>query len=204
METARARLRFSAAKPAAPSMLGSLLSSPMSTVQYAPAPEQNPTAEAASLEPETGISFDADFLSDSPAAGRKVFATDDPNEDFSLLDISDEELGTLIVEHDQFGKAKSEDSPPLSEAHDFASNDFTPSDPLDTSAELELDLGDLVETKEGEIDPGALFQGEPEKLDPATVSQAQAGFNDDFLIDFSEGELDNFLKQLDQTTDRKS
>ncbi|MGC9196316.1 MAG: hypothetical protein ACP5IL_12810 [Syntrophobacteraceae bacterium] len=198
MEAVRARFRFPAAKPKALSLLGSLLSAPTAEVEHPPAAAQSPISDDSSLEQESAITFDEGFQIDSVTTGEEFSATDATNEDFSLLDISDEELGTLIVEHDEFGKGQREDNPSPGKPQDSLSEHS------DISAALELDLGDFLERKDGKIDSGADLQGEPEKLDAATKSpppeaQALAGSDDDFLIDLSEGDLDNFLQQLEQT-----
>jgi hypothetical protein len=174
LEAVRAGLRFPVAKPTAQSLLGSLLSAPTAEVAQSLSAAQSPAYEAANLEQETAISFDEGFQIDSASEGGQFSATDESNEDFSLLDISDEELGTLIVGHDEFEKEQREDSRSIPEPTD----------------ELELDLGDFLDTKESKLE-------EPQKV-------AAANAEDDFAIDLSEGDLDNFLKQLEKTTGGKA
>src|SRR5208337_2396998 len=88
----REGLGFFAAKPAVPSLLGSLLSDYEHPVKQDSAPVESEISTAFAL----GDGFGGGFWQANPESGAAQAATavahpDEPEEDFSLLDLSDQE-----------------------------------------------------------------------------------------------------------------
>ncbi len=117
MAAAREGFGFSAAKSAVPSLLASLLR------DYQPeAQQKNPafdtdTYDPFNLQEEIGITLNEGFRIDPPDTARVVADTGESEEDFSLLDLSDEEL-ELLIDRDTFanGEKGQIQSTPLMEA----------------------------------------------------------------------------------------
>lgn len=107
ISTARNQLGFSTVKPSVPSLLGSLLGKSAPLPELGPVPVEEPSALPTfdfEEEPEIAGGFKlVDSESDGGAPG-KVSATspdsDEGEEDFSLLDLTDDELD-LLIDKDQ-------------------------------------------------------------------------------------------------------
>lgn len=93
MAAAREGLGFLAVRPAVPSLLGSLLREHLSPAQPTPPASAPETLDPFSLQSEMSISLDEGFGAAPPLAASNTGAAE---EDFSLLDLSDEELEQLI------------------------------------------------------------------------------------------------------------
>jgi hypothetical protein len=106
----REGLGFLAAKPAAPSLLGSLLSDYEHPVKQDSAPVENEISTAFAIGDGFGGGFwQANQESQAPAAAA-VADPDESEEDFSLLDLSDQEL-ELLIDNGPFSSSQKETAP---------------------------------------------------------------------------------------------
>jgi hypothetical protein len=96
MAAVREGLGFLAARPAVPSLLGSLLREHQSPAQQTPPVSTPETLDPFSLPSEMSISLDEGFGAQPAATALAASNTGEVEEDFSLLDLSDEELEQLI------------------------------------------------------------------------------------------------------------
>lgn len=108
MAGAREGLGFSAARPAVPSLLGSLLGEHQPPAQKTPPVSAPETLDPFSLQTEMGISLDEGFGAEPALAASNTGAAE---EDFSLLDLSDEELEQLIDQDSPDGGKREETLP---------------------------------------------------------------------------------------------
>ncbi len=192
MAAARESFNFPTAKPAPPSLLGSLLHNPLPHIDQ---PFQGPDTETSdpfSFHEETG-GEQGEFGVAAPGIG----APNEQEEDFSLLDISDEELQKL-VEHDAFG-SKNKTLPQAS-----APGEISMPGKADDLMDMEISLEDFFED-EGQ---GGAAPKETESTPPPSestrVSAGKPDTADDLEIDLSESDLEDLLKRLEQTTGGKN
>ncbi|MDR3557567.1 MAG: hypothetical protein P4L55_22650 [Syntrophobacteraceae bacterium] len=209
MTAAREGFRFSTAKPSVPSLLGSLLN------------ETPPTAKAPSPAADTETYHSFELQGEIPGAlGEEFTIESGSEEDFSLLDISDEEL-ELLIEQDSLesndkstgpmetGGSKQPGKPVSSPPAGSASSEIGMVQGVDASSDgdLELSLDDFFEMEnetKADHQPGltANSHGGP-ATPPAEAAQSNDSM-DDFVIDLSESDLDDLLKRLEESAGKKA
>jgi hypothetical protein len=193
MAAAREGFRFATVRASVPSLLGSLLN------------ETPPAAKAPSPAADTETYHSFEYQGEIPGALGEEFTiesgTCDTEEDFSLLDISDEEL-ELLIEQDSL---ESNDQQEIQSD----SGGIAMVQEVDTSSngELELSLDDFFEMEnetKADNQPGltAASPGVP-AMPPAEAAQSNDS-TDDFVIDLSESDLDDLLKRLEESAGKKA
>ncbi len=198
MAAVREALGFSAAKPAAPSLLGSLLGASQSLAESHAAADSQ-THVAFNPQEDIGSVLSEGFMSE-PASAHPAEA----EEDFSLLDLSDEELESLIVK-DTFTNEEGEDLQPTGEIAFSPSAEITLPEPAGESPleEQVLSFDDFHEASEKPAPVAPDFDGESLRLEDGPVLSlefehaAPPAADGDFVIDLSESELETLLKRLE-------
>lgn len=193
MTAARAGFRFSTVRPSVPSLLGSLLN------------ETPPTAKAPSPAADIETYHSFELQGEIPGALGEEFmiesGTCDTEEDFSLLDISDEEL-ELLIEQDSLESNDKQDI-------QSASSGIAMVQEVDTSSDgdLELSLDDFFEMENETLADNQQGLTAASRGGPPTPPAEAARSNDsmdDFVIDLSESDLDDILKRLEETAGKKA
>lgn len=139
MASAREGLGFAAARPAAPALLGSLLRDSQPT-----APQDDHAADTEAYisfgtQEEISGALNEGFVSAPAEAARPVADPVETQEDFSLLDLSDEEL-ELLIEQDASEQGEKEQIEPtaLADGEGDTYPQELPSSPEEVSASLEI------------------------------------------------------------------
>ncbi|MGC8495245.1 MAG: hypothetical protein ACP5SH_26315, partial [Syntrophobacteraceae bacterium] len=195
----REALGFSAARPAAPSLLGSLLGDSQTPQSHA-AESQAPIAF--NSQEDIGSVLSQGFMSEAASAHSA-----EAEEDFSLLDLSDEELESLIVK-DTFANEEGENLQPTGEIAFSPSDEITlPEIAGESSLEDQvLSFDDFHDASEKPVpaDRGPDFGGESLRLEDGPVLSLEfehapppPAADGDFVIDLSESELETLLKRLE-------
>ena len=190
----RDALGFSAARSNVPFFLGSLLKD---YVKPSAADEQNLTAADSTSSfdfgfgEELGLDGDSDTVVQAAAAGPEHAALAPEvleTEDFSLLDISDEELGLLVVD-DEDGPAPGPASGPASPGVASQSAHV-----MGGGEAASLTGGNAGAT------PGPAG-GTVVPVGNTGAAQEDAG-DDNLVIELSDNDLENFLSELDDPSER--
>jgi len=228
----REGLGFFAAKPAVPSLLGSLLSDYEHPVKQESAPAESEISTAFAL----GDGFGGGLWQTNPgmSAAQATAAIAQPDasgeeeeEDFSLLDLSDQEL-ELLIDKGPFAGSQQETAPGnnssdavLSTSEFFSQAEQEPPaletkpaetalaaettqgldnylTPPDSSAQT-ASTGDLIPKVIGDL-PGLKREVPESAPEQSAAPLEQAGAKDDFVIELSENDLDSLLKELNSNT----
>ena len=214
---AREGLGFSAVRPAAPALLGSLLrdfQSPAQQKKPAEAPETLNTLNTFSSMPEASDALNEVFRIEHTDTDDVVADAGETEEDFSLLDISDEEL-ELLIDQDSPGAAQNEATRSTGQTVSPSESIAMPvldDVSLDDGLTLSFDDFDETESETKTRDLSADTLGEPAWLQnepPLTLEFEHAEeqsarkpeeSGNDFIIDLSESDLDALLKRLESNS----
>lgn len=208
MVAVREALGFSAAKPAVPSLLGSLFGDSQPAAQQHSHAADSETHLAFNSQEEIGSVLSEGFMSE-PASAHSAEA----EEDFSLLDLSDEELESLI-DNDTFGNEErqklQQPTGAMAGGREIPfspSAEMTLSEPAGASPfeDQVLSFDDFHEASEkpGPLDREPGFGGQSLRLEDEPVLSlefehaAPPAADGDFVIDLSESELETLLKRLE-------
>jgi hypothetical protein len=189
---------FSSANPAVPFLLGSLLRN------YEPQAMQK--SDIIEAEIPLTLDFGEPFDEEVGAAksggenstGQLIPDPGEAEEDFTLLDLSDEEL-ELLIDKDTF-------APDGVKAQDHPGSDMKVSGRAPASAEPQMD-GDLFQGLDWDEqfpdfkdNSPVIAEGPSEvKSPPDQAVQQPAESADEFVIEISENDLESLLKELDGT-----
>ncbi len=214
LAAAREDLGFSSVKPAVPSLLGSLLRD--FQAQRTKPSDASENFAAFSLKPEAGDALNEVFRIEHDDVAGVVADAGDTEEDFSLLDISDEELELLIESPGDSPKEKTRSTgQTVSPSQSIAMPVLAEESP-DDALTLSFDDFDETENETTTLDLSADTLGEPAWLQnepPLTLEFEHAEEHparrpeesgNDFIIDLSETDLDTLLKRLEDNSKQQA
>ena len=228
MTAVREALGFCAAKPAVPSLLASLLSDSLPQAPHKEPVKGPAPKDAFSLQMEMGSALNEGFGGQPAYAA--VADAGDAEEDFSLLDLSDEELERLIdhtspesprlepwdKEHPAFSPMQTGDA---STDSPLRAGDASPrismADEADISLEddFTINLDDFDEEirddgleSSADSRPTPQWENDPPltlefEHEPKDSARPSETSGDDFVIDLSESDLDALLKRLENESE---
>lgn len=207
-------LGFSAARPAVPFLLRSLIKNGADSVEQDSTPEKEPGSSSFEFEEEFGGGFQIVHENEAQSEPEAIPNPDEGEEDFSLLDLSDEELELLIDKKPDQASGKQPDlwlepeaagdvtTPAPAPARDFAFGQAGNEGQVKESAfDLDFDLNmppaTAAKSPDSGIELGMPAAPASEAPQAEVAGQKQQEIEDDFLVELSEDDLETLLMDLD-------